>query len=694
MKLPLNGKWRINHSSDRGLAILATKNISFDEEGYATLANRTADMFDESDSASFRTPFAVYQSPNATKEFGQGNAPFSININSLPYTISIDGLATQPSGSTNTSQAYFVGRWTVSTTSGFRYYNGSAWTDPSPSLTSGVRHPLCVHRGNNSLLVGNGAQVKQFNTSYAETTNLTLPSGIEVVGIAYNRNFAAIVTWDSEGHEAGLYIWDGATAAANYYYPLGSNRAWFVGGYKDTFVTINGLGQILKWDPSGLIMLDALPPYFTTAIMSDIDDRIDIAHDTAIVVDGEKIIFNIRTLCASKNSEPDKYNPLAPNGLWCWDPNVGFYHRHAPSGAKVSSQQISAASINTTTDVITATSAPATGTPFVYVSADSNPIGGLTENTTYYVINTGATTFKAASSRANAAAGTAIDLTSAPSGFSYGFVFVPESDYGQLAGDSYGGIVTLAGPQANNTSTSFFTIFQKYLFGTGGVPHTKAAADESDSFQIVMDRFENRGYITFQWFFTPNVRETFEKLYVKARRLLDADAKIIVKYRISEAAGFPQIFRDGNVNKIGTWTVLGASSSQFTTTADLSALKTAFDADSVQGAYEIEIIAGAGSGYLAHVSAISLAAGTYTVTIDEPIRNALVSDTFFFVIDNWLKLQTKDAEMAITSASNPDYSEFPIAGKSKKVQLRLELRGFRVQLEELEIVNTGDKPAA
>jgi len=690
MKLPVDGQWAVRQNTDRGLALLATKNIQFDQEGYATLANRTIDVFDEGDSSSFRDPIGAYTSPAVTKLFGTSNAPFSVDIGSLPVSISIDGLATQPSGSSNSSQAYFVNRWTVSTTAGFRYYNGSAWTDPSPSLTSGVRHPLCVHKGNNTLLVGNGAQVKQFNTSYSETTNLSLPTGIEVVGIAYNRSYACIITWDSNNREAWVYLWDGATAGANYAFPLGSNRAWFVASYGSSFTTITGLGEILTVDTDGTHHIGGLPAFFTSAIMSDIDDRIDIAHDTAILVDGERLLFQIKGVASSKNSETNAYNPLQPAGIWCWDPKVGLYHRHAPSGAKLNSQNIATANVNTGTDVITGVSIPATGTPFVYVSLDGTNIGGLTPNTIYYVINLSSTTFKVASTRALALAGTPIDLTSAASGFSYKFAFFPESDYGQTGFDGYAGLLGNTGPAAGNSSSSFFTLFQKFLYGHVDVPHN-AIGDGTDSFGFVMDRSENRGWMLTQKMFSPNVQDKFEKFYLKLRNMLTENDKVIVKYRTSLAPNFPQILRNSTTD-FGTWSVVGTTSMQFTTTADMSNLKTAFDASSTEGAYEIEIIGGAGSGYLAHITAITLNAGTYTITIDEPVRNVAVNDTFWFVVDNFLKLSTKGNLAYVDSAADPNYSEFPIGKGSKWIQFKIELRGFRVGVEEMEIVNTSDKP--
>lgn len=690
MKLPPNSAWIVDHESDRGVALLATKNIQFDQRGYATLSNRTAALFDEADSASFRVPVALYTNPDVVKEVGTGSAPFSIAISQLPVTISIDGLANQPTGNSNSSQAYFNDKWTVSTTSGFRYYNGSAWTDPAPTLTSGVRHPLCVHRGNNTLLVGNGPQVKQYNTSYAETTNLSLPTGIEVVGIAYNRSYACIITWDAKNREAWVYLWDGATAGANYAFPIGSNRAWFVAGYGLAFVIITGLGQVLTVDPNGTTQIAGLPSFFTSAIMSDTDDRLDVAHDTAILVDGERLLFNIMTIAHFKNAEPDRYNPLQPSGLWCWDPKIGLYQRHSPSGAKINSQSIATANINAGTDIITGVSIPATGTPFIYSSVDSVLIGGLTDNKIYYVIKLSATTFSVAATRALALAGTAINITSAASGFAYAFAFFPESDFGQAAVDGYAGIVGNAGASSVNANSSFFTLFQKFVYGFLDVPHQAASGDATDTLGIVMDRSENRGWLMTQKLFSPNVVEQFSKLYVKARHLLDENDKIVVKYRVKTDVNTPMILRDST--KVCTWSVLGAASAQFTTPADLSAIKAAFDADNAQGAYEVEIIAGAGAGYLAHITAITLNAGIYTVTIDEPVRNCSVNDTFYCVIDNWLKLSTKDGVAYMDSSSDPDYSEFPFNKPAKWVQFKIELRGFLVALEELELINGVAKP--
>jgi hypothetical protein len=57
-----------------------------------------------------------------------------------------------------------------------------------------------------------------------------------------------------------------------------------------------------------------------------------------------------------------------------------------------------------------------TGDAVVYDSGEGTAIGGLTKGTTYYVIASGTSTVKLATTAANATAGTAIDLTTAGSG--------------------------------------------------------------------------------------------------------------------------------------------------------------------------------------------------------------------------------------------------------------------------------------
>jgi hypothetical protein len=104
--------------------------------------------------------------------------------------------------------------------------------------------------------------------------------------------------------------------------------------------------------------------------------------------------------------------------------NVVAWHRHVIGGKSdttknIIQQQISFTSnstiVSTTNNTITLTShGLSTGDP-VYYYAASNIIGGLDNSTLYYTIASDSNTIKLATTAANATAGTAISLTSAPS---------------------------------------------------------------------------------------------------------------------------------------------------------------------------------------------------------------------------------------------------------------------------------------
>ncbi len=90
----------------------------------------------------------------------------------------------------------------------------------------------------------------------------------------------------------------------------------------------------------------------------------------------------------------------------------------------------------------------------------------------------------------------------------------------------------------------------------------------------------------------------------------------------------------GKVDYTATWT----DTDSFTTTLDLS---------DAQVGDEIEIIAGVGSGHIAHISSLSDSSGTWTVNLDEAFPFAVADDIFYYNIDNFVKLETITSETAL-----------------------------------------------
>lgn len=664
-------RWTVDQSSDQGIGLFATKNMDFDKKGYAALAARLIAIYNNGDDSDFDLPIASYYNAGL-KRVATTDDVFVAAIDDATPSFSQDAGANVPTAlGFDSSGCIFGTDWAVTEDNDLHTFDGSSWTDRTVTLTSGVRHPVCEMKSNRTLLIGNGAQVKQYDTTYTEGTNLSLPAGLEVVALAYNRNQAAIVTWDDQNEEAWFFIWDGATAAANLAFPLGSNRGYAVLPFGNSFVVFTAAGKWLEYVNGGLQELAGLPSSFTSAILGDENDLADIAFDTSALVDNGKMLFNLKGVVQSKNAEPFDYFQTQPGGVYCIDPLVGAYHRYGISGAKLDADTIPTADVNTTSDEITVTAAPDTGTEVVYNSSQGTVIGGLKDLATYFVIKVDSTHVKLASTLANALAGTAIDLTGTGNN-SQVLWFMIASDFGQLYTSRPHGLVARTGPSGP------LCIYNQYCMG-GHVP-IRTAGTDVHTFNVASKYGENRGWMMTKWLLSDGVNDMWTKLIIKALGLTDELDKILVKYRTERSSILPIM----GVSNPATW----AAANQFTTTEDLSAIKTLFDSDPATAGFEVEFINGAGAGYTGHITNITESGGTYTVTIDESIKNIAVADTAYFIIDNWLKLKTQDNQDAMTYTDNPNYVEWPIAKEWKEIQFKIELRGRGVMVQELEIVNS------
>lgn len=154
------------------------------------------------------------------------------------------------------------------------------------------------------------------------------------------------------------------------------------------------------------------------------------------------------------------------------------------------------------------------------------------------------------------------------------------------------------------------------------------------------------------------------------QKLKNSSDKILIKSRKH---------RDNNLPIEGavTWT----STTVFTTTAAAFAnINT-----SLPGNYEITVIRGDGSGCTSQIATIAEAAGTYTVTLVDPVLGVSASETGRVRVDNWKLLAT-------ISSQAVDYHDFtfPDTEDSFKLWIKLEFRTAASSLIELDrmIVNS------
>lgn len=680
---PQTKKWSQTNNSDRFGSIAVSRNLDFDSEGYLKLAKRSRSLYDSSVSSNLGTVLG-FAYDNSNLRYYMVTTSKMWYIDSTLKTMTNDVSSNVPTTLSDGSDiCVFNGKIHVaaSITDGLRSWSGSAWSTELYSLSSNTA-PMCVFESKASLAIGQSNTVLLLATDYSLTITLTLPANYQVLSMAYANNRIWIATRHSKDGEALLFEWDGNDTSANNGYPCGSVRIDSVKPYKGSVVIFTGEGQLLLFNGGGFTQLGALPVYYLPYRYSTNGNSATggVGHRGMCVV-GDVVHVNlISTLRVPTTNQlaPAFLNSM-PGGVWTYDPQVGFYHRHAPSAdRRLQSNAVATTDVNTSTEVITigGVTVPESGTPVFYddgANGAGTAIGGLTHRTKYYTIYVSGTTMKLATTYANAIAGTAIDLTGTGNNSQF-FVYVGNHDYG---GDRQG---TPCGITPLVSADPIFSDGYELLFG-GSSPKA-AVGTVLNLLNTAAAGQENRGIVITSRLDSSVITDDIIKVYVKYKGVKTAEDAILLKYRFIERYDIMK-YLDTKKTQTATFT----STTTFTTTADLSLAEVGD---------EVTFHFGTQQGYTAHISSISLNAGTYTVTIDETMKNLTTNDTCLFTIDFWHKHKT-----TITTATNDTYTndngdsitgiggvgEFQIGKKGRYFQLKLELRGEDVAIEDIMVNN-------
>lgn len=176
----------------------------------------------------------------------------------------------------------------------------------------------------------------------------------------------------------------------------------------------------------------------------------------------------------------------------------------------------------------------------------------------------------------------------------------------------------------------------------------------------------NRGYFITPYIPISEVEEMWEGLWVKFKRFVNSNNRIIAKYRVLD----PLRDADGNDES-----VLQATGTWVNTTSFTSVVPTG-----VTTGMEVEVMAGDNAGCSFNISTLSATpdgATTITVTIDEAAPTSSTGGALFNY-DNWLTLET----ISSTTVGNQKL-EIPRQAHGEFIQLKVELRGFGVEIDEL-----------
>lgn len=685
-----NGQWTVRQNSDKLPDLNVTKNLTMDREGYIRLSKPAISLYSEADDADFGYFLGMVNGALDGQWMACTNEKqFQIDMyNSGNYgTISVavdTNLNTPDNTSAGTYMAdmtFVHGLTTYANPADSKLYThpttgsiSNDWTvrDISASIEQNSMH-VCPFVNQQRVAVGNENQVDQYNSSYAAGTQLPLPEDYVVTGITYNNGLTGITTANTSGSErCFFFVWDGANAEANYGVEVAAVASFSPTPYKGTFVFMDGNGQLQYWTPNGLQVLASLPSYYsdTTLINTGVAGNPRATVNHSIKTDGEIIHINVRSMYSQPDENGAVFSERQSSGVWTYDPAVGFYHRYSPVGVKVLSETIATTAVNTSTDQLTVTNDIETGTPVRYSDGTGTAIAGLTNRSIYYAIRVDATHIQLATTLTNAEAGTEIDLTGTGnnnqsiqiySKASFGNSFTEERRQGAVH------LETRKNPDADLYYQSMF------FGGTSGINSTT----EYDHLNMVLQDTENRGYFVTAKYLSSQLQDKWQKLYIKCKPLVSDLDKIVVKYRTDDNQPITRI-KDKSTDGLITW----SDSDTFTTTDTQWA--------NVQQDDEVEIIQGTGAGYLAHVSSISEAGGTYTVNIDETIKNLTAAETGRAVASRWTKKNTFTVD---SLPNDKGYFEVVLNEQSKTIQFKIELRGEDIEIEEILVANQLFNPA-
>ena len=667
MQIPTQGerKWLQTNSGEVFGNLFGTKNIDFDQEGYAKLARRASGLYNgTTGSVTFGRVTSIQTLTGAEYYVMTSTKPIKVT---LAPTIT-DATTFTSGGSLTGSDLYdgviWQSKWYISQATTLSAYNQVAWTNSIGSLTTGKAHPLCVFEKSNYLAVGNGNTVKLLDTSHAEQEELTIPLEYEVRRILYNNANLYILTKNTTGGRAMMFVWNGEGTGAQYAFPV--DAGWIFSGcvHNNSVVCMTSKGQLLRFNGGGFDVLANLPVYYTPYAWFNGSAGYSRVSPRGMVSDGEVVYINL-----------DGYIPYVPNyllnqpsGVWVYDSKVGLYHKASPSEDTIYVGSI--ASVDTSTNIFTSGTAytAETGTRVFYRGGVA--AGGLTLSKFYYLIRVTSTTFKLASTYSNAVAGTAIDITS--SGTLDSIYTVDANDFGIANyNTSAAGAIQLISDLDTTVASKQESTGTQLIFGFGGITNDEYTAD---SWTIqVLSAGENRGVITTQKMYSTGVKDSWQKIITRFNKLIQGNDKVIIKYRVKDVSNFPVITQGGAV----TW----AGLHEFTTTEDLS---------SVSVGDEIEIINGAGSGCLTHVESITQSGTTWTVVTDENPVGITMGDKSDISIQNWRKIGTA------TSTNIDGVYDLAIgANPSRWIQFKIEIRGVsEPYIEELQIINQPQRLSA
>jgi hypothetical protein len=645
MKIPTQNNWTQLNSGDRTGILAETENINLDTDGKVRLSRKAFSRVNSVNDANFNHPLSIVYYNNQYIVLTRENAfLFDLggsNVTEIVMSTDID---------LNSDMVVCYNRAYITTDDNLDFYDGSL-DQSNYSLTTGVPHPLTVFDAlpTYKLCVGNGNTVVPLDSSHNPGTILTLPAQYQVTTLEYRNTYLYVGTKHLNGGEARIFIWNGTGTNAQYEVPVGASNVYSIRPYKDAVAAVLNSGQILLVNGTSTTQLAAFPVFYEANAVWDNTAYLSAPQkvlNRGMVTVGDSIYFNV------DGTVDSQFMPSMKHGIWVYNPQRGLYHTSGSSADRSVVQEPSALSDGTLT---LATHNLKDGDLVVVRTVGS--LTGVKTGQRYFAKVISTTQIKLALSFKSLLAGRYVDIGGSVTGSIVSCA--PNTDYAQSE-NSFSGPITAINPEE-----PFFVGWETPI-----IWGTRIQDRDGNEFYGICSFTQNWniGRITTQRIYTDNIKQTWKKVYSYLSGCLLDNEQIVVKYKDKTALGYPTPVFQGvwlNTNTINSDPAgLDQDEWRDLTTED-----------------EITITDGYGRGYTAHITAIESSSSTYSITLDESVGTA--NEPVYFYADNFKKAgvitnQRDYSEIAETILSNVS---------SAWVQIKMELRGFEIEVDMLDLAN-------
>lgn len=645
MRLPSNNSWTQTNAGKLFGFLNSTRGVHFDDKGSVTLSKHPVAYYRSTEDADFSYLLAVAYF-NDTYNFLTDDEMFygDFNANNLTEATNSNAFTT------GSDMVVCYGRLYVSASTIVDWWNGSSWNGTiGVSLTASKHHPMCVFDSfpTYKLAIANVNTVTLYDSSHnAATDVLTIPAEYEITTMRYRNGYLYVGTKNINGGNANVYIWNGSGTAAQYSADMGAHWAFSMTEYGDSVAAVTSAGQIRQVRGSSSYPIANFPIYHAEGKVWQGSSGLTLGgkvFNRGMQTDGDKIY-----ICIDGTNEGEQAEGMY-SGLWCFDPDVGLYHKAGISGDRAA--DITPIALSGNVIQFTATTTFETGDPIHATNVGS--ITGITSRETYYAIRVAFNQLSLAKTLRDAYAGVPIVL-----GGSLGspqFRAVSIKNIGELYGARQGAVATVN------------PLEQPDRMWSGGVIYGGRTAGNVYCL-CVLSPMASVGSFTTQRIYSQNIKETWNKIYGFLNGLYLDNEKLVIKIKTENKLGLPISDRQSIA-----WT----DTDTFTTT-DLTVWGAVNEGD------EVTIVTGTGAGRTAHIVSKTAGATFYTIVIDEDI--GIASDSASVTVDNFKKIA-----VISNTTPNKDISNGTFTEKSPWIQVRVEMRGYEMNIPLLELVRETDK---